>query len=92
MKGGQEQHVPHQVVLELVVADEGCEGTQAELQGEDHFGGGLEPGGGRGHGGPVGAMRTVMLSGPLHSMHARMLSESDQQHEGGGHGEGGQLV
>ena len=40
MKGGQEQHVPHQVVLELVVADEGCEGTQAELQGEDHFGGG----------------------------------------------------
>ena len=73
MRGGQEQHVPHQVVLELVVADEGCEGTQAELQGEDHFGGGLEPGGGRGHGGPVGAMRTVMLSGPLHSMHAWMV-------------------
>ena len=70
-KGGHEWLAPYQGVLELVVAGEGCEGTQAEQWTSN-----LAAARARWRarlGGPVWAMMTVILSWPLHSMY-----ESDQ--------------
>ena len=70
-QGVHEQHAPYQVVLELVVAGEGCEGTQAE-QGTSNLAVARARWRAR-LGGPVWVMMTVILSWPLHSMY-----ESDQ--------------
>jgi len=80
--GDEDAAVADQVVLQLVVAGKGGEGTQAKLEGEDHLSHSLHPDAGLSHDVPVGSHQGGDAQGAA-ALHAGADGQGHQEHEGG---------